>query len=194
MSIVDLVRYEDGRIKKNLGFYLAPHVEQYLVRGVNPGEDEMIIDEVRKHWIKMFPLVIGAVLCIGLIGASCFFGLAGYATAAFGVIGALYCIIMYHARDMDRFVITNQRAFRVTGIFMREVTTTPLAKIVDIRMTQNVPGRILRYGSLSFASAAEKKISMIKYVPRPEQRDKTIQAVLQHAGARQMARWPDEGT
>ena len=194
MSIVDLVRYEDGRIKKNLGFYLAPHVEQYLVRGVNAGEDEMIIDEVRKHWIRTFPLVAGAVVCIALVGLSSLIGPVGYATAAFGVVGALYCIMMYHARDMDRFVITNQRAFRVTGIFMREVTTTPLAKIVDIRMTQNVLGRILRYGSLSFASAAEKKMSEIKYVPRPEQRDKTIQAVLQRAGARQMAKWPDEGT
>ena len=43
-------------------------------------------------------------------------------------------------RNIDRFVITNQRVFRVHGLLNRKEATMPLGRILDITVDKPLPG------------------------------------------------------
>ena len=73
---------------------------------------------------------------------------------------------------MDRFVITNMRAFRVHGLFSRHRATTPMTRILDITVDKSPMGRIFNYGHFIFESAAQDQgLRDIDYVGRPDERD-----------------------
>ena len=46
-------------------------------------------------------------------------------------------------RNIDRFVVTNQRVFRVHGLLNRKEATMPLSRILDISVDKPLQGRIL---------------------------------------------------
>jgi uncharacterized membrane protein YdbT with pleckstrin-like domain len=88
-------------------------------------------------------------------------------------------------RNIDRFVVTNQRVFRVHGLFNRKEATMPLARILDISVDKPLQGRILNYGHFTFESAAQEQgLRVIRYVARPDERNLTIQRVVTRAGLR----------
>ncbi len=92
-----------------------------------------------------------------------------------------------HAEFMDRFLITNMPVFRVhRGIVDQHMATMPIAlAILDISVRQTLPGQLLGYGHFVFESAAQDQgLTQINFVPRIEQRDLTIQRVIQRAGLR----------
>jgi uncharacterized membrane protein YdbT with pleckstrin-like domain len=162
--------------------FLDPHVDQYLL----VDEDEYIIDEVLKHPMAVFwPLVRVLLGIVSLIGST-------YAGASFGwLLGLAGIALIVQAawricdEQMDRFVITNMRAFRVHGLFSRHRATTPMTRILDITVNQSLMGRIFNYGNFIFESAAQDQgLREIDYVGRPDDRDRTIQTVIQRAGLR----------
>ena len=162
----------------------SPHVGRYLLAD----EGEEVVDEVVKHPITLVG-PIALVLCGSLIivaspVAGRFWWLPGLA----GLVGAAAGLYRYHARFMDRFVITNMRVFRVHGVFRREVATMPLTRILDITVQQSWLGMIADFGHFTFESAAQDQgLRVITYVGRPRQRDLTIQRVIQRAGIRAVA-------
>lgn len=86
---------------------------------------------------------------------------------------------------MDRFVVTNQRVFRVWGVLARKRATMPIQRILDITVEKPLLGRVLGYGHLVFESAAQEQgLRDIRYVGRPDQRDRIIQGVVQRSGLR----------
>jgi uncharacterized membrane protein YdbT with pleckstrin-like domain len=93
---------------------------------------------------------------------------------------------------MDRFVITNMRVFRVSGVLTKKVATTPIMRILDITVDKPFIGRILGFGHFIFESAAQEQgLRDIKFVGRPDQRDLTIQRLLQRSGLRATAQETD---
>ncbi|WP_231979780.1 PH domain-containing protein [Tessaracoccus coleopterorum] len=94
---------------------------------------------------------------------------------------------------MDRFVITNMRVFRVHGVFNTHLATMPMSRILDISMARPLAGQLCGYGHFVFESAAQDQgLRDIRYVGRPEERDLTIQRVIQLSGLRQtmqLERW-----
>ena len=95
-------------------------------------------------------------------------------------------------RNIDRFVVTNQRVFRVHGLFNRKEATMPLSRILDITVDKPLQGRILSYGHFTFESAAQEQgLRDIKFVGRPDERNLTIQRVVTRAGLR--GRSPQQG-
>lgn len=165
---------------------LDPRVEQYLL----VEEDEYIVDEVQKHPMAVFwpvvRLVAAALLFVGALyvdpRAAWLFLLAATVLGA----QALWRILEAH---MDRFVITNMRAFRVHGILSQRRATTPMSRILDITVDQPFIGRILGYGHFVFESAAQDQgLHDIRFVGHPDQRDLTIQTVIQRAGLRSRMR------
>lgn len=174
-----------------LDHWLDPHVEQYLL----VDDDEYIVDEVHKHPMAIFwPAVRTLLGVISLI-------LATYAGAPFGwLFGLLGIALIGQAtwkifdEQMDRFVITNMRAFRVHGLFSRHRATTPMTRILDITVNQSPMGRIFGYGHFIFESAAQDQgLREIDYVGRPDERDRTIQTVIQRAGLRASSpRWVED--
>jgi len=86
---------------------------------------------------------------------------------------------------MDRFVVTNMRVFRIHGVLSQSLATMPLIRILDITVRKPLIGRLLGYGSFVFESAAQEQgLRVITTVGRPDERDLTIQRVVQRAGLR----------
>ena len=95
---------------------------------------------------------------------------------------ASYLALKVH---MDRFVVTNMRVFRVHGVFSQSLATMPLSRILDITVNKPLLGRIFGYGHFIFESAAQAQgLRDITTVARPDERDLTIQRVVQRAGLR----------
>ena len=157
-------------------------------------EGEFIVDEVSRHWItRVVPvlIVLGGMLCFAvmpLLGDGWWVGLVlGLALGGFG-------FWRIHEEFMDRFVITNMRVFRVHGIIDQHMATMPIARILDISVRQPALGQMVGYGHFVFESAAQDQgLKHIRFVPRIEERDLTIQRVIKRAGLRASARggWPD---
>lgn len=159
-----------------------PDIGRHLLRE----EGEVVVDEVRRHWaVYVLPAVIGV---LGLVFLAIFaFSdtryawlplLAGLALLAYAAMKAL-------GENMDRFVVTNMRVFRVKGVFARSLATMPLSRILDITVVKPLYGRLLGFGHFTFESAAQDQgLRDIRFVGHPDQRDLAIQRVVQRAGLR----------
>ncbi len=163
------------------GFF-DPKVTSHLISD----QGEIVIDEVHKHPMANLPALGWSVLTVlALIGALeinvHYVGLPLVAAAVFGLIAA-HRILTEH---MDRFVITNMRVFRVHGIFSQQRATMPMSRILDITVDKPFVGRIFNYGHFVFETAAQDQgLRVIRFVARPDERDLTIQRVIQRSGLR----------
>jgi hypothetical protein len=159
-----------------------PKIGKHLLRE----EGEVVVDEVRHHWVAYVrPAIegLGAVLLLLLapfvnVNVAWFLLLAAFALGSH----ALWCAV----REVrDRFVITNMRVFRVHGVLSQHLATMPLHRILDISVKKPLHGRLLGFGHFCFESAAQEQgLRDIKYVGRPDERDLSIQRVVQRAGLR----------
>lgn len=164
-----------------LSRFFAPEVDRHLL--VDQGE--FIIDEVAKHWVTVVPPSLGLVLCMAVFWNMAVLGPFWWLALVAGLALFGYCMVLIHLQFMDRFVITNMRVFRVHGVLDQHLATMPMTRILDISVFQPFLGRILGYGHFVFESAAQDQgLRDIRYVGRPEQRDLTIQRVIQRAGLR----------
>ena len=149
-------------------------------------EGEVIVDVVRKHWV----VYVGPVL-ISLGGLLCFYWFLiapiDWSVILLVLSGVLLVLAWWRAMvaHMDRFVITNMRVFRVKGVFSRSLATMPLGRILDITVVKPLHGRMLGFGHFTFESAArEQGLRDIRYVGRVDERDLSIQRVVQRSGLR----------
>ena len=147
---------------------------------------ETIIDEVAHHWIAYVRASVEAVVALGLVWLA-FVGpieigwVFLIAAAGVGVHAGWLALWEY----MDRFVITNMRVFRVTGVLSRKSATTPMRRILDITLTRPLIGRVLGYGHFVFESAAQEQgLREIRNIGRPDDRARTIQRALIDQGLR----------
>ncbi len=159
-----------------------PHIGDRLLRD----EDEDIVDIVHKHYVVyVFPGLFGAagLICWLLVPFSSVE--IGWAPILVGAGLMLYAGFKALQRNIDRFVVTNQRVFRVHGLLNRKEATMPLSRILDISVDKPIQGRILGYGHFTFESAAQEQgLRVIRYVARPDERNLTIQRVVTRAGLR----------
>ncbi|MBO9519997.1 MAG: PH domain-containing protein [Nocardioidaceae bacterium] len=163
-------------------FLTDPQIGRHLLRD----EGEVIVDEVRKHWVVY--LLPSAVAGVGLFFLVLFF-LADPDVAWLPLVIALALLAWSGwkalAANLDRFVITNMRVFRVKGVLARSLATMPLGRILDITVVKPMTGRVLGYGHFTFESAAQDQgLRDIRFVGAPDQRDLAIQRVVQRAGLR----------
>lgn len=159
-----------------------PHIGDRLLRE----EDEDIVDVVHKHRVVyVVPSLIAAAglfcwLVVPFSSAD-----LGWAPLLVGLVLIVWATVKALQRNIDCFVVTNQRVFRVHGLFNRKEATMPLSRILDISVDKPLQGRILNYGHFTFESAAQAQgLREIRYVPRPDERNLTIQRVVQRAGLR----------
>ncbi len=170
--------------------FLHPDVGRRLL----VGEGEVIIDEVRKHWVVFIVPVLVIILALGVFALMPLAGQLFWVPLVLGLGLWAYGMLRIQREHMDRFVITNMRVFRVNGIFDQHLATMPIARILDISVNQPLIGRLLGYGHFVFESAAQDQgLREIKFVGDPEVRDLTIQRVIQRSGIRaRMEVDPDE--
>jgi hypothetical protein len=159
-----------------------PDIGRHLLRD----EGEVIVDVVRKHWVVY---VLPSLICyLGLVALAAFLfsrlNLA-WVPLALGIGLLVWGGWKALAANLDCFVITNMRVFRVHGVLARSQATMPLGRILDITVVKPLMGRIFGYGHFTFESAAQDQgLREIRYVGRPDKRDLEIQRVVQRAGLR----------
>jgi len=162
--------------------FADPQIEAHLL----VDEGEIVIDEVRHHWMAFWRAALEAVvavaLFIGFLVSSVQVGwLPLLLSVGFGV-HAFWLALIEH---MDRFVITNMRVFRIRGVVSRRLATMPISRILDITVEKPLLGRLLDFGHFVFESAAQEQgLRDIRYVGSPDVRDLTIQRVVQRSGLR----------
>ncbi|MFW6775539.1 PH domain-containing protein [Nocardioides sp. CPCC 205120] len=159
-----------------------PDIARHLLRD----EGEVIVDEVRHHWVSFVVPVLVCLLAVALLASVPFLPLdwGWFPILLAGVVAAwgVYKVLVVH---MDRFVVTNMRVYRVHGVFSQQLATVPLTRILDITVKKPLVGRVLGYGHFVFESAAQAQgLREIRYVGRPDQRDLSIQRVVQRSGVR----------
>ena len=165
-----------------IGSLSDPKIGRHLLRD----EGEVVVDEVLHHWIVYLRPSLEALVAVALVVSTPFvpveFG-GVLMLIAFGLIlHAIWCALREHR---DRFVITNMRVFRVNGVLSQQQATMPLHRILDITVVKPLHGRLLGFGHFVFESAAQEQgLRDIRYVGRPDQRDLTIQRVVQRSGLR----------
>jgi membrane protein YdbS with pleckstrin-like domain len=157
--------------------WLDPHVDRYILS--TAGEQKVV--EVRKHWaasaFATLRLVIGAVIFVSAFAYQApvywVFIIVGGALAG----QALWRILEEYR---DRFVITNQRVFRVHGVLSVARASVPLLRILDITVKKSFIGRWLNFGHFVFESAAQVQgLNEIRYVKDIDQREDVLRMVMQ---------------
>jgi membrane protein YdbS with pleckstrin-like domain len=159
-----------------------PRVERFLIAD----EGEVIVDEVAKHWAAIVKPVMLLVAALPLLIIAFWVPPeAWWVPALAAVVLAGWGLWRILQAQMDRFVITNMRVFRVHGILTQNISTMPLARILDISVHRPVVGRMFGFGHFVFESAAQTQgLKEIRYVGAPNERDLTIQRVISRAGLR----------
>jgi hypothetical protein len=160
--------------------WLDPRVERYVL--VEDGE--LLRDEVIRHWAaSVWPMVrlgVGLwLLASAFVFTSWFFWVV--LALALGLFGQAVWVLTDQFRD--RFVVTNQKVYRVHGNVNQVRASMPLTRILDITVDRPVIGRILGYGHFVFESAAQDQgLREIKWVPEIDERERLIQRVIHEAG------------
>jgi uncharacterized membrane protein YdbT with pleckstrin-like domain len=160
----------------------GPDIERHLLID----EGEVVIDEVHRHWAAYWRAFLET------IGGVFFFVVFVFSDVDVAWVPFLIsCVLFLHGswlavrENMDRFVITNMRVFRIRGVLSRKLATVPIIRILDITVKEPVIGRMLGYGHFVFESAAQEQgLRVIRYVGDPDERDLTIQRVIQRSGLR----------
>ncbi len=160
----------------------APEIRGHLLRE----EGEVIVDEVAHHWVAHIRGALYDVLGLELLVVALLVDLAlGWVFLLGGLVSLVWGGYLGLAVHMDRFVVTNMRVFRVKGVFSQSLATMPLSRILDITVNKPFVGRVFGYGHFVFESAAQAQgLREIHTVGRVDERDLTIQRVVQRAGLR----------
>lgn len=173
--------------------WLDPHVDRYLLLS----EQEYIVLEVYKHWMASAAAWLRLIVAVPVLLSSWAFQPPLFWVLLLASLGvatqALYSIADEYR---DRFVITNQRVFRVHGTFSVQRASVPLGRILDITVKKPLVGRIFHYGHFVFESAAQVQgLNEVRFVRDIDDRDRTLQETMQRAGLRATApQLADDGT
>lgn len=159
-----------------------PNISKHLLRE----EGEVVVDEVTHHWFAYLRPGAEALAALLLLVASWFVAVeVGWFFIIVAVVLLSHAAWGWLAVLRDRFVITNMRVFRVHGVLSQSLATMPLSRILDISVKKPLHGRVLGFGHFCFESAAQEQgLRDIRYVGRPDDRDLSIQRVVQRAGLR----------
>jgi membrane protein YdbS with pleckstrin-like domain len=171
-----------GRLAR---FLTDPQIGNRLLRD-GDADDETLADVVHQHAVAYTrPVLIGlaglgvwALVPITPVRMGAFPILLGFALICWAVFMGLQ-------RNIDRFVITSDRVFRVHGLLNRSEAEMPLTRILDTTVYKPLLGRLLNYGHFTFESAAQDQgLKEIRFVRNIDARRLLIQRVTRDAGLR----------
>lgn len=134
---------------------------------LSPGEEVKL--HLHPHWIAMFwPTVWTLVTVSGVIFALTVTTGAAF-VAIFVVALVLFLWLAFAPLVIWRsthYVFTTKQVLFREGVIKREERGIPLAKVNDVKSTQNLFERLLGCGTLTVESAGEHGQSVLKNIPR----------------------------
>jgi membrane protein YdbS with pleckstrin-like domain len=176
--------------------WLDPRVERYML--AEDGEE--LRAEVRRHWVASLWPGIRLAAGIWLFASTwMFISVLFWILLVASVVLIVQGLWRMAGQFRDRFVVTNQKVYRVHGVLDQKRASMPLTRILDITVDRPFVGRVLGYGHFVFESAAQDQgLRDIRFVPDVNQRERLIQRVIHEAGlgtgARGQAQQEDDGT
>ena len=162
------------------------------VRRVSPLEDEPSLlvarylfptERYRGEWRRHVIHLVSPIL-IGVFGSVGLGLLAGFLQAASFTSGSLvvslavlaWLVVLgwvgWRLADwhFDRFILTNKRVMKVSGIITRKVAMMPLLRVTDMKYEQSPLGRILNYGTFVIESAGQDQaLREVPHLPNPNE-------------------------
>jgi uncharacterized membrane protein YdbT with pleckstrin-like domain len=155
---------------------LDPNVDQYVLDKAG----EYMVLEVRKHWVaSLFPMIRVIVGALVFVSAWAFQEPVYWIFFILGLgilVQALWRVLEEYR---DRFVITNQRVFRVHGVLDTQRASVPLLRILDITVKKPFIGQLLNYGHFVFESAAQVQgLNEIRYVADIDEREDALRMIM----------------
>ncbi len=153
-----------------------PNVDQYVLDKAG----EYMVLEVRKHWISsLFPMVRLIVGVLIFVTAWTFPEPVYWIFFVVGLAILLQAMWRLLEEYRDRFVITNQRVFRVHGVLDTQRASVPLGRILDITVKKPWIGYLLNYGHFVFESAAQVQgLNEIRYVANIDEREDALRLIM----------------
>jgi membrane protein YdbS with pleckstrin-like domain len=132
--------------------------------------------EWKRHFIHLVgPMTWGFLATLGLGWLS---GLAAQwaGGALLAILVLLWLAMMgylgWRVADwhFDRFILTNKRVMKVSGIITRKVAMMPLLRVTDMKYEQSPLGRMLNYGTFVLESAGQDQaLREVPYLPNPNE-------------------------
>jgi Bacterial PH domain len=155
---------------------LDPNVDQYVLDKAG----EYMVLEVRKHWVSSFFPMIRLILGVLIFVSAWAFPEPVYWIFFLVGLGLLLQALWRLLEEYrDRFVITNQRVFRVHGVFDTQRASVPLGRILDITVKKPWIGHLLNYGHFVFESAAQVQgLNEIRYVADIDEREDALRMIM----------------
>ncbi|MCA9333021.1 PH domain-containing protein [Candidatus Saccharibacteria bacterium] len=170
-------------------------VGKNLLKLIEFDEDEILIDEIRKHPFGLF-IIYMTGFAIGLSVLVVFFilpslikgdefgiDISAY-TPIFMFLGLIMFVLTFigtmigaHLYKNDVIVITNEKIAQVIykTIFNRKISQLSIGDVQDVTVTQEgILPRIFRYGTIVIETAGEQANYKFTYVPDPYKHAKSI--------------------
>ena len=172
--------------------WLDPNVDKYVLD--KAGEQKVL--EVRKHWVVLifpaFRVLVALVIFTFMVANEGPVAIVLFLLAAALLVQALWRLV---EEFRDRFVITNQRVFRVHGTFSTSRASVPLSRILDITVKKPLIGHWFGYGHFVFESAAQVQgLNEIKYVGKIDGVEDQLRMAMQGDVPQVSAIDDDDGT
>lgn len=176
--------------------WLEPKVDENL--SIRAGEHKIF--EIKKHWMASIWSVIKVCLASILWWWATVTDLQTGPIDWYWVFFMPFCLAIiiggtYHviAEFRDRFVITNQRIFRINGVAGKTRASIPIGRILDITAKTPLPGRFLGYGHFVFESAAQiQGLNEITYVPNVDWAEDVLRMAIHGDEPHELATTPEE--
>jgi membrane protein YdbS with pleckstrin-like domain len=118
-------------------------------------------------------LFIGLIMCFVLpdIGS----GMFVMAASSLGIL------LSEIGRRCTRYRVTDQMIQKKTGIFSRHLTEIPVAHLREVRMQQDIMGRLLDVGGLGFSTSASSNMEIVwRSIEHPQALQKMIWKLIRN--------------
>lgn len=136
-------------------------------------EDETVIMTANRHWVSIAEPIVTPVL--SLLVVAWFSAVADVGAEGGTLLFVLWLIIaartVWALIEWRRawFISTDQRLFKLTGVFVTKVAMMPLNQVTDITYQRSIPGQIFGYGTLVLETPGQDQaFSTIKPIPQPD--------------------------
>lgn len=141
-----------------------PDADRALVEG------ERLVEEVRHHWVLWVPwvLVMLAAVAVGVVALIRTPIDVLWVPAV--VVGTVLAWAGYRLTTIarDRFLVTDSRVVRVSGVFTRTAAWMPLGRVLDITVLRPWWLRPLGCGHLVLENAAQEQgLRDVRFIPDP---------------------------
>jgi hypothetical protein len=89
---------------------------------------------------------------------------------------------------LDRYVITDKRVMRQTGMLSLRVSAVQLSHGTDITLSRTLWGRLFRYGSMTLnPSGGHGRVETLTFLPRPVEHYRLIASLVAERSSSQAA-------